>query len=131
VFVPGKYYQPCLIFVGKAMSLPLSGTSERCLICLGSSLTSKFKTRLERLSRDKHSGLLRKFINYGGKKIYNIWPRKGLAATAPQILRHSIKKFQRTGLALSQSVCPNTPRVDKTSRGWNDFWAIGVAGTGL
>ncbi len=30
---------------------------------------------LERLARDKHSSLLRKFVNYGQKKFYNIGPR--------------------------------------------------------
>jgi hypothetical protein len=29
-------------------------------------------TILERLARSKHSSLLRKFANYGGKKVYNI-----------------------------------------------------------
>jgi len=31
-------------------------------------------TRLERLSRDKHSSLLRKFVKYGRKKFYRINP---------------------------------------------------------
>ncbi len=29
--------------------------------------------RLERTAKDKHSSLLRTFVNYGGKKFYNIW----------------------------------------------------------
>jgi hypothetical protein len=64
-----------LMFVGKARSLLLSGACERCFIHLGSSLTSKHETRLERLARDKHSSLLRKSVNYGQKKFYNIGPR--------------------------------------------------------
>ncbi len=32
-------------------------------------------TRLEKFSRDKHSSLYRKFVNYGVKKFYNIGPR--------------------------------------------------------
>jgi|APCry1669189369_1035219.scaffolds.fasta_scaffold381320_1 hypothetical protein len=32
-------------------------------------------TRLERLAREKHSGLLFTFVNYGRKKFYNIVPR--------------------------------------------------------
>ncbi len=72
---PWQYCQPGLMFVGKAGSLPQSAASERCFICLGSSLTSKYQTRLERLARDKHCSILRKFANYGRKKIYNIGPR--------------------------------------------------------
>jgi hypothetical protein len=30
-------------------------------------------TRLENLARDKHSSLLRKFVNRGQKVLYNIW----------------------------------------------------------
>jgi hypothetical protein len=56
--------------VGKARSLP----PERCFTCLNSSLAYKQKTRLERLSRDKHSSFLRKFVNYGQKKFYSIGP---------------------------------------------------------
>jgi hypothetical protein len=40
-FAFGKYCQPILMFVGKARSLHLSGASERCIIHLGSNLTSK------------------------------------------------------------------------------------------
>ncbi len=63
------------MFVGRARSLPQSGSSERCFICLGSSLASKYQTRLERSASDKNSSLLRKFVNYGRKKFYNIGPR--------------------------------------------------------
>jgi hypothetical protein len=41
---------------------------------VGSSLTHKHQTKLERLSSDKHSSLLQKFVNYSYKKIYNIGP---------------------------------------------------------
>ncbi len=41
-------------------------------------LNCKHETKLERLARNKHSSLLRKFINYGHKKFYNIRPRQGL-----------------------------------------------------
>jgi hypothetical protein len=33
------------------------------------------RTRLERLARDKHSSLLRKFVNYEPDKFHNIGPR--------------------------------------------------------
>ncbi len=40
-FVLDRPFQPSLMFVGKARSLPLSEASERCLIGLSSSLTHK------------------------------------------------------------------------------------------
>ncbi len=39
-----------------------------------SCFTNTHETKLERLSRDKHSSLLRTFVNYGRKKFYNIGP---------------------------------------------------------
>jgi hypothetical protein len=30
-----------------------------------------------RIARDKHSSLLRKFLKYGRKKVYNVGPWKG------------------------------------------------------
>jgi hypothetical protein len=63
------------MFVGKARSIPYNGAPERCFIWLSSSLAYKQQTRLERLFTDKHASLLRKFVNYGQKKFYNIGPR--------------------------------------------------------
>jgi hypothetical protein len=40
-----------------------------------SGLTRKHYTKLERLARDKHSSLLRKYVNYGNKKFYSAGPR--------------------------------------------------------
>ncbi len=62
------------MFVGEARSLPLSGAPERWFTQVGSSLTHKYQTRLERLNRDKHSSLLQKSVSYGQKKFYNIGP---------------------------------------------------------
>ncbi len=42
---------------------------------VGSCFFNKQQTRLERLGRDKHSGLLSTLVNYGRKIIYNIGPR--------------------------------------------------------
>jgi len=53
--------------VGKALSLPKSGESERCFVQVGSGLTRKHETKLDSLDRSKHSSLLRTFINYGRK----------------------------------------------------------------
>ncbi len=36
--------------------------------------TANIRTRLERLSRDKHSNLLRLIVDYDRKKFYNIGP---------------------------------------------------------
>jgi hypothetical protein len=47
-------FQPSLMFVDKGRSLPYSGTAER----VGSNLTSKYDTMLERVAKEKHSNLL-------------------------------------------------------------------------
>ncbi len=63
--VPGKLFQPSLMFAGKAGAY----TSEVPFRCstLGwaPGFTHKHQTRLERLAKDKHSSLLRKSVNYG------------------------------------------------------------------
>ncbi len=41
---------------------------------VGSGLTRKHSTRLKKIASNKHSSLFQKFINYGGKKFYNIAP---------------------------------------------------------
>jgi hypothetical protein len=46
---------------------------------------SKHTTRLERLVREKHSSLRRKFANYRGKNLYNIVNRILTAAIAHTI----------------------------------------------
>ncbi len=60
MFVPCKYYQPCVIFVGKARSLPYSWASERGFVHVGTCLACKHWTGSERLARDKHSSFLQK-----------------------------------------------------------------------
>ncbi len=76
MFVPNKPFQLIIMFVGKAGSLPLSGVGERCFTCKCCSFIHKQLTRLERPSKDKHSSLLRIFINYKRKRFHNIGPRK-------------------------------------------------------
>ncbi len=61
VFAPGN------MFEGKARSLLLSGAPESYFSWVDSGLTSKEQTRLERLSMDKHSGLLRLRVFAHGK----------------------------------------------------------------
>jgi len=50
------------------------------------------------LARDKHSSLLRTFVNYGRKKFYNIGPRSGrpqeMNETLPEKIKvHLLKRF--------------------------------------
>jgi hypothetical protein len=64
VFVPGKPFQPSLLFVSKA------GTFQVLHSRVG------FWTYRQTLDKaEKHSNLLQKFVNYGQKKFYNIRPR--------------------------------------------------------
>jgi hypothetical protein len=48
--------------------------------------TANVRTRLERLSRDKHSSLLRSLANYDRKKFYNIGPGCVFAKLLTKIL---------------------------------------------
>jgi hypothetical protein len=48
---------------------PRVGSPERGFTRVGSSLSRKHQTRLERLGRDKYTSLFRKFVNYGRKKV--------------------------------------------------------------
>ncbi len=56
------------------------GQPERCFTWVGSGLTHKHQTRLEKLGKDKRSSLLRKFVTYGRKKFYRIgpWPHSNV-----------------------------------------------------
>jgi len=75
VLVLGKPPQPCLMLVGTARSLTLQCTACNVLPFLGSDLTSKHHSRLERLAVDKHSNVLQNFVNCVCKKFYNFDPR--------------------------------------------------------
>jgi hypothetical protein len=63
------------MFVGKARGLPYSGAHERCFTWVGSCLTCKHYTILERLARDEHYSLLQIFVNCDRKILLNIGPR--------------------------------------------------------
>jgi hypothetical protein len=63
-----------LLFVGKARSQPFSVEPERCFTWVGSCLTHKHYTILEKLARTQHSSLVQKFTIYDRKKFYNIGP---------------------------------------------------------
>ncbi len=75
MFVPGKPFRPSLMFVGKAKAYARVEQLKCTSLVLGPGLSYKHWTRLERLVRDKHSSLLRKFVNYDRKEFYNIGPR--------------------------------------------------------
>ncbi len=64
-------FNPRLLFMGKARSLPQSGVPERFFNTVGSCFTIKHKTRLERLARDKDSSLLQKYVDYSCKTFYS------------------------------------------------------------
>ncbi len=74
MFVHGKPFQPSLLFVGKAKSLPYGGAPERFFNRVGSCFTKRHYIRLERLLMDKHSSLLRTFVNYGRKFFITLEP---------------------------------------------------------
>ncbi len=55
------------MFVGKAGAYPIEEPFRCSTLGLAPGLADKQKTRLERLARDKHSRLIRKFVNHGQK----------------------------------------------------------------
>ncbi len=64
-----KLFQPSVILASKAIAF-LNGAPEKCST-LGQApdLTYKYYTRLERPAKDKHSSLLRLFLNYGYRNV--------------------------------------------------------------
>ena len=73
MFVPSKHFQPSLMFMGKARSLPQSEAIPL--------------DQTEMLFRDKHSNLLRKFLNYSHNKFYRI-DLSGPVRKAPKFQYH-------------------------------------------
>ncbi len=61
VFVSGKPFQLGRMFVGKFTQVGLG-------------LTHKDQTRMKNLARDKHSNLLRTFVNFGRKSFMTLGP---------------------------------------------------------
>ena len=68
MFVIYKPFEPSLMFVGKYRAYLIVEQ----LKCALTGFSCKHWTRMERPARDKRSRLLRKFVNYGLKKFYNI-----------------------------------------------------------
>ncbi len=77
MILPPLVFLSSLIYFlwAKKGAYPLSIAPERCFTLVGSCLTCQHYTIQERLTRDKHSSLLRKLITYARKKVYNIGPR--------------------------------------------------------
>ncbi len=69
MFVLVKPFQSSLMFADKVRRVP-----ERCSIVIASGLAHKHKTKLEKLARDKHSGSIRIFVNYGVKSFVTLGP---------------------------------------------------------
>ncbi len=72
MFVPGKLFQPSQMFAGKAGAYPSEASFSYSTLGCAPDLTDKHLSRLEKLARDKHSSLLRKFVNYGQKIFYTL-----------------------------------------------------------
>jgi hypothetical protein len=66
----------------------------RCLTC-------KQCVWLERLARDKHSSLLRKFLNYGRKKFYNL----ALGPSVTKLFMAVIYEFLQPPFLAKSNVC--------------------------
>ncbi len=62
------------MFVGKVRSLSLSLAPERYSTRVGSNLTLKHQTQLEGFTRNKHSSLLQKLVNYCRKSFKTLSP---------------------------------------------------------
>ncbi len=79
MFVPGGPFQPRQM---------LATGPEPTLVKLINSRIGSWphpQTLLERLTMDEHSCLLRKFVNYGRKKFYNIGPRTLRSPFPPEL----------------------------------------------
>ena len=70
MFVPGRPFQPYMIFAGNAGAY----LSETLFIMKAPGLTHKHKTILEGPARNKHFSLLQTFVNYNPKEFYNFVP---------------------------------------------------------
>jgi hypothetical protein len=72
MFVHGKLFHPCLMFVSKVVAYMSGAPEMNPTLGQAPSPTHKYLTRLERLACDKPTSLLRTFVNYGRKKFYNM-----------------------------------------------------------
>jgi hypothetical protein len=73
-FVPGKPFQPSLMFAGKVGAYPSEAPLSCSTLGWAPGLTHKHQTRLERFARDKRSSLLRKSVINGQKSFITLGP---------------------------------------------------------
>ncbi len=69
MFAPGRLFQLGLMFVGMTNNITKSGAPERCFTWIGTG-----HTKLKRHAKDKHSSLLKAFVNYGHKNFKTLGP---------------------------------------------------------
>ncbi len=84
MFAPGKSFQDSIVFAGKAGAYPSEAPFKCSILEWAPGLAHKQSTSMERLAKNKHSSLLRIFVNYGQKKFYNIGP--GENCTSKEVL---------------------------------------------
>jgi hypothetical protein len=72
VFIPGKPFQPGIKFAREARAYPSEGSFRCSTLGYAPGLSDKDYTRLESISKDKHSSLMQTCLNYGCKKFYEI-----------------------------------------------------------
>ncbi len=98
MFVSGKHFQDRLLFLSKARAY-LSEAPFMCsTLAQAPGRTHKHQTKLEMSARDKHSGILRTFVNYDRKKVYNIGPwtqRSSLLLTAVNYFQRFITSAKK------------------------------------
>ncbi len=74
MFVPGKPFQPSIMFAIKAGAY-MNESPFRCsTLGYAPGLTHKHLTRLERVAKNKHSSLLQKSVNYDRKIFIGLAP---------------------------------------------------------
>jgi len=74
MFVHCKPFQESRVFVGNAGAYPNEAHFRCSTLGKAPGLAHKQQTILERLAWSKHSSLLRNFVTYGSKTLYNIGP---------------------------------------------------------
>ncbi len=69
MFVPGRSFQPSLMFVSKTGDYQSEAPLRHSTQGLALGLSHKHSARLETPAKDKHSSLLRSFVKIGAQKI--------------------------------------------------------------
>jgi len=93
VFVRGKLFQPSQTFEGKVRANPSGAPFSFSLLPEAFGLTCSHKTSMEKLDKDKHPSLFRRFVNYGRKKYYNIDPRSEMLLEGWETPRSLVPDF--------------------------------------